>query len=164
MHIKLINKKLLFDKHKIKCAIGKNGLSSNKKEGDHTTPKGKFKFLDLYYRKDRVLKIKTKLKKLVIKKYMGWCDDPKSKDYNKIIRIPLFKHRYEKLHREDHIYDVIIVINYNTRPIKKNKGSAIFLHIATKNFKVTEGCLAVTKKDMRILLKYINKNTELIIY
>lgn len=94
---------------------------------------------------------------------MGWCDDTKSKDYNKMIKIPLHKYKYEKLYREDHIYDVVVVINYNIRPIKKNKGSAIFLHIAANKFKPTEGCLAVTKKDMRKLLKYINKNTKLII-
>ena len=130
MHVKLINKRLLFDKHKIKCAIGKKGLSSSKKEGDFTTPKGKFKFLNLFFRKDKI-KVKTKLKKIIIKKNMGWCDDISSKFYNRLIKLP-FRYKYEKLFRSDNIYDIFIVINYNTKPIRKKKGSAIFLHVAKK--------------------------------
>ena len=76
MHIKLINKKLIFNKHKVKCAIGKKGIAMNKKEGDGCTPSGIFTFKNLFYRKDRIKKIKTNLKKVIITKNMGWCDDP----------------------------------------------------------------------------------------
>ena len=88
MHIKLINKKLIFNKHKVKCAIGKKGIAMNKKEGDGCTPSGIFTFKNLFYRKDRIKKIKTNLKKVIITKNMGWCDDPESKNYNKLIRFP----------------------------------------------------------------------------
>jgi L,D-peptidoglycan transpeptidase YkuD (ErfK/YbiS/YcfS/YnhG family) len=73
---------------------------------------------------------------------MGWCDDFKSKDYNKLIKIP-FKYSYERLFRKDHIYDLVILINYNYRPTIRNKGSAIFIHIAKKNYQKTAGCIAV---------------------
>ncbi len=136
-------------------------MSSSKKEGDFTTPKGKFKFLNLFFRKDKI-KVKTKLKKIIIKKNMGWCDDISSKFYNRLIKLP-FRYKYEKLFRSDNIYDIFIVINYNTKPIRKKKGSAIFLHVAKKNYKATKGCLAVSKKDMRLLLNYIDKKTQLII-
>ena len=87
MHI-LINKKYLtFKNYKAKCAIGKRGIGYKKKEGDLITPKGKYKIKYILYRKDRVKKIQTKIKKL-IKKNMGWCDDPKSKKYNKLIKLP----------------------------------------------------------------------------
>ena len=124
MHVKLINKRLLFDKHKIKCAIGKKGLSSSKKEGDFTTPKGKFKFLNLFFRKDKI-KVKTKLKKIIIKKNMGWCDDISSKFYNRLIKLP-FRYKYEKLFRSDNIYDIFIVINYKTKQKRKKKEVQFF--------------------------------------
>tara|TARA_B100000965_G_C19564516_1_gene746159 strand:+ start:458 stop:949 length:492 start_codon:yes stop_codon:yes gene_type:complete len=162
MHIKLKNKKLYFDDYKIKCAIGKRGISRKKREGDGCTPKGTFKFKYLFYRKDRIPKIRSHLKKNVIKNNMGWCDDPRSVYYNKLIKFP-FVHSAEKLYKKESIYDVVLIINYNLKPIIKNRGSAIFLHIAKKNYTSTKGCIAVSKKDMKILLKFIDKKTKLII-
>ena len=162
MHIKLKNKKLHFSNYKIKCAIGKRGISRKKKEGDGCTPKGAFKFKYLLYRKDKIFKIRSHLKKIVIKKNMGWCDDSSSNSYNKLIKFP-FIHSAEKLYRKESVYDVILVIDYNLKPIVKDKGSAIFLHIAKKNYLPTEGCVAVSKKDMKLLLTFINKKTKFII-
>ena len=122
MHIKLINKNLYFDDYKLKCAIGKRGITSKKREGDKKTPKGTFKFVSLFYRKDRVKKISTSLKKNVIKKNMGWCDDPDSKYYNKLIKFP-FKFSAEKLFLKKNIYDIILIINFNLKPVIKNKAS-----------------------------------------
>ena len=131
MNIKLKGKYLYYLKYKIKCSIGKEGITRNKKEGDLKTPKGKFKLKLIFYRKDKIKILKTSLKKIAIQKNMGWCDDIKSKKYNKLISFP-FKYSAEKLWRKDNIYDVAIVLNYNLNPVKKNKGSAIFLHITKK--------------------------------
>ena len=90
---------------------------------------------------------------------MGWCDDSKSKKYNKLIRTP-FTYSYEKLFKKENIYDVILVLNYNMNPIKKNKGSAIFIHIAKKGYKSTKGCVAIKKNELIKLLKDIKKNTK----
>ena len=163
MHIKLKNKNLHFHNYKVKCAIGKRGISNKKREGDNCTPKGTFKFIEVFYRKDRNKKIKTLLKKTSITKNMGWCDDSRSKKYNKLVRLP-FAYKSEKLYKKNNLYDVLIVINYNFKPTVRNKGSAIFLHIANKSYKSTRGCIAVSKKDMKILLKYITKKTKLFIY
>ena len=89
---------------------------------------------------------------------MGWCDDPKSKDYNKPIEFP-FKYKAEKLYKKDHTYDIVLVLNYNLSPIIKNKGSAIFLHVAKKNYKSTNGCVALNKSNLKQLIKKINKNS-----
>ena len=89
---------------------------------------------------------------------MGWCDDPQSKDYNKLVRLP-FKFNFEKLYRSDSIYDIFFVLDFNTNPIKKNKGSAIFIHIAKKSFSSTKGCVAIKKSDIKMLAKKISKNT-----
>ena len=163
MNIKLKNKFLYFDKYRIKCAIGKRGITHKKLEGDNKTPSGVFKFNSIFYRKDRIKKIKTSLKKNVIKKNTGWCDDSKSKFYNKLIKFPS-KFNAEKFWLKENIYDVVLIINYNMNPVVKQKGSAIFLHIAKKNYLGTKGCIAISKKDMKLLVSKINVKTKLKIY
>jgi L,D-peptidoglycan transpeptidase YkuD (ErfK/YbiS/YcfS/YnhG family) len=142
---------------KFKCALGKAGIGEKKKEGDFITPKGKYKIIKVYYRADRIKKIKTNFRLYQIKKNLGWCDDPLSKNYNKLIKLPsIFS--YEKLYRKDKLYDLILVLNYNFKPIIKNKGSAIFIHSANKNYKKTKGCIGLKKKDLIFILKDIKKN------
>ena len=150
---------LLYDEFKFKCTIGKNGITSKKIEGDKKTPKGTFALGPVYFRKDRLSKPHTKIKTLEIKKNLGWCDDINSKHYNKLIKTSL-KVRFEKLFRKDENYNLMIPIQYNTSKPFRNKGSAIFFHL-TKNYKKTQGCIAIKKKDMLILLKLINKKTKI---
>ncbi len=94
---------------------------------------------------------------------MGWCDDPGSKHYNKLIKYP-FDKSAEKLFLKKNIYDLILVINYNMNPVVKKKGSAIFLHIATKNFSKTKGCISIKKKDFIKILSMISNKTKIIIH
>ena len=154
--------RLKVDDFYLKCSIGKKGTTSQKVEGDNKTPKGFYGLGPLYYREDRIHKPSTKIQKIKIKKNFGWCDDATSKFYNKPINIKN-KVRHEKLFRNDKKYDLLIPIKYNSIKPKKNKGSAIFLHL-TSNYTKTQGCIAVKKKDMLILLKLINKNTKIKIY
>ncbi len=162
MHITLKKNYLYFYNYKIKCSIGKKGLTSIKREGDQKTPKGKFKFMMLLYRKDRANNLYCKIKKKIIKKNMGWCDDPRSNYYNKLIKFP-FNYSAEKLHLKKRFYDYILVLNFNMRPIKKGRGSAIFFHLSDKNYKPTKGCIAVEKKDFLKILNKITEKTNLII-
>jgi L,D-peptidoglycan transpeptidase YkuD (ErfK/YbiS/YcfS/YnhG family) len=145
---------------KFRCALGKAGIKKKEKEGDNVTPKGIFKINSMYYRPDRIKNITTAVKKIKIKKNMGWCDDPDSHFYNQQISLPN-KFGHEKLYRNDHLYDLILFINYNTNPIIKNKGSAIFIHIAKKNYKKTKGCIALKKKHLIELISKIKKNTQI---
>lgn len=151
---------LTFNKNKYKCSFGKNGFTKNKKEGDFKTPIGTFKILDCYYRSDRIFRPKTKLNCIKIKNDMGWCDDPLSKQYNKIIKLP-FKYTCEELARTDRLYDILLVISYNMKPVKKNLGSAIFIHIAKPRYKPTEGCIGLKKEDLLSLIKQIKRNTKI---
>ncbi len=153
---------LLYKGYKLKCSLGKSGLSRNKREGDFTTPKGLFKLGLLYYRKDRVKLTKCLIKKKIIKKNMGWCDDSKSRKYNQEISFP-FRYSAEKLYRKDNIYDILINIKYNHFPIVKNKGSAIFLHLSKKKYKATNGCIGIKKKDFLKILPLINDKTKILI-
>ena len=147
---------------KFKCAIGKNGIIKNKKEGDKKTPEGIFKIGSLFYRQDRKKKPQTKLNCVIIKKTMGWCDDPNSKkNYNKLINVNKNTNfNYEKLYRNSSEYNYFIPIKYNTKKRRVGKGSAIFIHL-TNNYKKTAGCISLKEKDFLILLKLINKNTKL---
>jgi len=157
IHVKNKNT-LIIDDFKLKCCIGKNGLNSNKIEGDYSTPKGIFNLKKLYFRKDQVGIPTCKLGKKIIKKNMAWCDDPNNKKYNEEIQIDNIKLK-ENLYRRDHKYDYVITIDHNNKKIP-NKGSAIFIHL-TDNYKPTAGCIGLKKKDFEILLKLINKKTKI---
>tara|TARA_B110000211_G_scaffold209741_1_gene247291 strand:- start:3 stop:491 length:489 start_codon:yes stop_codon:yes gene_type:complete len=157
IHVKNKNT-LIIDDFKLKCCIGKNGLNSNKIEGDYSTPKGIFNLKKLYFRKDQVGIPTCKLGKKIIKKNMAWCDDPNNKKYNEEIQIDNIKLK-ENLYRRDHKYDYVITIDHNNKKIP-NKGSAIFIHL-TDNYKPTAGCICLKKKDFEVLLKLISKKTKI---
>ena len=150
---------LIYKNLKYRCAIGKAGIKKKQKEGDNITPKGTFKITRVYYRSDKVKNISTSIKKIKINKNMGWCNDSKSPFYNREIKLPS-KFSFEQLYRKDNLYDLLAVLNYNTNPVEKNKGSAIFIHIAKKRFKPTAGCIALQKKDLMNLMRVIKKNSK----
>ena len=162
MHILIKKKILLFNNYRIKCAEGKRGIGVKKKEGDLITPKGVFGIKYVLYRKDRVKNLKTSIKKISITKKMGWCNDSKSRKYNHLIKIPS-KYNFEKLYRKNNVYDVVIVLNYNMKPVKKNKGSAIFIHIVNKKYQYTEGCVAIKKIELIKILKNLKKISKVVI-
>ena len=161
MTIMVKNKeRLIFDDFLFKCCVGKKGFTNTKKEGDKKSPVGNFNIENLYYRKDKISKPKTSLKCIPIKKNMGWCDDIyNKKNYNKLIKIKK-NIRHEKLFRKDNKYDLLVPISYNRKKRIIGKGSAIFLHL-TNNYKRTDGCIALKKKDFLILLKLIKKKTKI---
>ena len=145
---------------KFKCTLGRAGVGEKKVEGDNTTPIGVYRILNVYYRKDRIKNLNTRIKINCITKNMGWCDDPKSKKYNQLIKIP-YNYSHEKLYKKDNVYDLIAVLNYNKNPTIKNKGSAIFMHL-TKNYKKkTAGCIGLKKKNLLKLLSLIKINTKI---
>jgi L,D-peptidoglycan transpeptidase YkuD (ErfK/YbiS/YcfS/YnhG family) len=145
---------------KFRCALGKAGIGEKKREGDNVTPTGTFKIVKIYYRSDRIKKISSKFRTIEITKNMGWCDDPNSKNYNQLINLPS-KYGHEKLFKKNNIYDIIVVLNYNMKPVVKNKGSAIFIHVAKKNYQPTQGCISLKKNDLLKILSKINKNIKI---
>jgi len=129
---------------KFRCALGKAGIKKKEKEGDNITPRGIFEITKILYRADKIKKIKAFIRPIKIKKNMGWCDDSKSDYYNQQIKLPN-KFGHERLYRNDNLYDIILVLNYNTNPIIKKKGSAIFIHVSKNSYKKTKGCIALKK-------------------
>jgi L,D-peptidoglycan transpeptidase YkuD (ErfK/YbiS/YcfS/YnhG family) len=158
----IINKSsyLKYKNFRFRCALGKAGIGKKKKEGDNITPKGLYKIVKIYYRKDRIKRVSSKFKLIKITKNIGWCDDPNSEKYNQIINLPT-KYSYEKLYRKDNVYDLILVLNYNMDPVIKKKGSAIFIHVAKKNYQSTQGCIALKKNNLMKLMSKINKNIKI---
>ena len=160
MLIRLKNKDTLrIDEFSFKCCIGKKGLKTKKVEGDLATPKGTYLLKKLYYRSDKFKKIETLLPKTKIKKNMGWCNDSRHRLYNSLIKIRK-KVKHEKMYRKDRKYDLVVVIDYNLKKPIPFKGSAIFIHL-TQNYKPTAGCIALSKNDLLVLLKIINKKTKI---
>ena len=160
MLIRLKNKDTLrIDEFSFKCCIGKKGLKTKKVEGDLATPKGTYLLKKLYYRSDKFKKIETSLPKIKIRKNMGWCNDPKNRFYYSLIKIRK-KVKHEKMYRKDRKYDLVVVIDYNLKKPIPFKGSAIFIHL-TQNYKPTAGCIALSKNDLLVLLKIINKKTKI---
>jgi L,D-peptidoglycan transpeptidase YkuD (ErfK/YbiS/YcfS/YnhG family) len=151
------------EKKKFVCFIGKNGIGSKKREGDLITPRGKFKFKKVFYKKKELNKIKTRIPKTEIKKNFAWCTDSNSKRYNSLISKPIGC-EHEDMFRKDSLYDILIVLDFNyTSPIKY-KGSAIFIHCSENKTKFTEGCIAMAKKDLLELIPHITVSSSLIIY
>ena len=155
------NNFLYYNNYKYKCAIGKNGIRRLKKEGDYSTPTGQFTLGPVYYRKDRVNKLITKLNIYPISEDMYWEDDPENENYNKLIFNS--SKTSEKLFRKDNIYDIVLVINYNRNPIVPGKGSAIFMHIAKKDFFPTRGCVALKKNDLISIIRKISISEKILI-
>ena len=153
---------LLLDKKKFFCKVGANGVGKKLREGDLVTPKGVFYFQKVFFRSDRLEKPRTTLQSNATEKFYYWCTDPSSKNYNKLLKKNK-KVRCENLYRKDNLYDIVVQISFNTFPIIKNKGSAIFMHCLEANTQHTDGCIALEKKDLFHVLKYVNKSTKLVI-
>jgi len=138
-----------------RCAVGVNGFSDNKREGDGCTPIGNFALRECLYRPGRVIVPPTRLPVQPLRVDDGWCDDPKSPDYNRMVQLP-YNYSHELLWRRDNIYDIIIPIGYNDDPIVPGKGSAIFLHVARRGYTPTEGCVALALPDLLSLVSRLS--------
>ena len=152
---------LIFERKKTRCLIGKNGIGRNNREGDLKTPKGVYRISRIYYRKDKFLNLKSGIPVFKLKRNDKWCVDPKSKRYNSYFRKNI-NCRYESLFRNDKIYDLILVLDYNLDKVKKFKGSAIFLH-CIGNKKFTEGCISIEKDSLRKIIKKLSPRSKVII-
>tara|TARA_B100001059_G_scaffold230399_1_gene264542 strand:- start:622 stop:1116 length:495 start_codon:yes stop_codon:yes gene_type:complete len=153
------NGTLKFNNKYYNCAIGANGIKEDKKEGDSATPSGVFSFGSIFYRKDRIPFINSSIKSIPIEKNMFWSDNPESKYYNKLIDFN--DKTSEVLYKEDNTYDIFLVVNYNTEPILKNKGSAIFMHITKGNYEPTKGCIALKKNCLLNILKSLSPKDKI---
>lgn len=135
-------------------------MTAEKREGDGATPAGVHPLRQVLYRQDRVSRPATGLPARPIRMHDGWCDDPRDPSYNRLVSLPHVSSA-ERLWRDDHVYDVVVVIGYNDRPPSPGLGSAIFLHVARDRFAPTAGCVALAMDDLLAVLRDCDRDTEI---
>lgn len=143
-----------------RCVVGAGGVREDKVEGDAATPAGQYPLRRIYFRNDRLVLPKVRLPARPIGAHDGWCDDPHSPTYNRLVRIPN-EWSHEKMWREDGLYDLVVVVGYNDDPAEGEWGSAIFLHIARDDMSATQGCVAFARDDLLELVTLIGPGTRL---
>lgn len=129
-----------------RCALGKGGIGIKQREGDGITPEGAWPLRRLFYRADRMDAPRCFLGAVALHPRDGWCDAPDDPCYNRLVRLP-HAGGHELLWRDDHLYDLILVIGFNDNPVVAGRGSAIFLHLARSDFSPTQGCVALERND-----------------
>ncbi len=144
----------------VRCAIGLGGIRQDKRESDRATPGGTFRLAGAFFRPDRVSRKAWVPPMRRVMPSDGWCDDPGSARYNRRVALPC-RASHEKLWRADRLYDLVIVLDYNIHPRRKNRGSAIFLHCARPDFAPTGGCVALRLDDLRRLLPRLARKAVL---
>ena len=144
----------------VPCALGRTGLTAAKREGDGGTPRGTYRLTAVLYRPDRGPRPRSGLPVVPIAPNSGWCDDPNDRAYNQPVELP-HPASAERLWRNDRLYDLVVVIDYNLKPARKRAGSAIFLHIVAPDFLATAGCVAISLAAMRRLLPRLGPATTI---
>lgn len=143
---------LIWNGRRLACAIGRSGVRADKVEGDGATPAGCFALRRVLYRPDRLAPPRTALPVAALNPHDGWCDDPADPLYNQQVRQP-YAASFEMLWRTDEVYDVIVVLGHNDSPAIPGKGSAIFMHVATRDYSATAGCIALSRLDLLAVLE-----------
>jgi L,D-peptidoglycan transpeptidase YkuD (ErfK/YbiS/YcfS/YnhG family) len=144
------------------CALGRSGMVAIKREGDGCTPCGRLALGVVLYRADRIGRPRTKLPVRAIRRGEGWCDAPGDRNYNRRVELP-YPASAERLWREDRLYDLVVVLDYNIRPRARGLGSAIFLHVARDGLAPTEGCVALRLADLLRLLASARRGDALVV-
>lgn len=155
-------KTLYVDQQRLMIAIGRSGGGVKNHEGDGVTPFGTYPLRAVYFRADKVAIPLTDLPEFMITPDMGWCDDPQSNEYNKLIQLPT-QYSHEKMWRDDDVYDLVVVVGYNDDPVVPGNGSAIFMHLARGDMEPTEGCIALKKLDFLWLIGLLKKGSTITI-
>jgi L,D-peptidoglycan transpeptidase YkuD (ErfK/YbiS/YcfS/YnhG family) len=145
-----------------RAACGRAGVRADKREGDGASPLGTFALLEAYYRPDRLAAPPTGLRLAALRPDDGWVDDPADPRYNRLVRLPYSAH-HEEMWRADGLYDLVVMIGYNTDPPVAGRGSAIFLHVADPAFAPTEGCIAIARNVLAGLLGLLGPGSTITI-
>lgn len=144
------------------AALGRGGVAALKREGDGATPLGRFPVRGVLYRADRVKRPRTLLPLRTIRSDDAWCEDPADRGYNRLVKASS-RPGIDRLHRDDHLYDVILVLGFNDRPRVRGRGSAIFVHLARQGYGPTAGCVGLARRDLLVLLRELRRDSEIVV-
>lgn len=143
------------------AAVGRGGIGVKGGEGDGISPIGCWPIRQVFYRADRLeAPPTTAFACHAIRREDGWCDAPDHPEYNRLVQLP-FAASHEEMWREDHLYDIVVVLGQNDDPVLPGKGSAIFLHLARESYSPTAGCAALAGADLRAFLTLAGPETRL---
>ena len=139
----------------VEVGVGKNGFAPPQKkiEGDGKSPTGIFRLGKLFTYEKHLI---TLLEYQQTTKEDKWIDDPNSADYNKYVRGATNAKSYENLFLNNDAYKYCMVIEYNTKPVIKGKGSAIFFHLGVKKPYFTAGCVAINEENMKLIVNWLD--------
>ncbi len=152
----------LWGERRLRAAIGRAGITGDKREGDGATPAGSFVLRRVLYRPDREAAPVTALASRPLDPGDGWCDAPEDAAYNRPVRLPYRAHA-ETLWRDDGLYDLVVVLGHNDAPVSAGRGSAIFLHLAAPDYRATEGCIALARADLVMVLAAADETSRVIV-
>jgi L,D-peptidoglycan transpeptidase YkuD (ErfK/YbiS/YcfS/YnhG family) len=136
-----------------RCTLGRSGVvrAADKREDDGASPAGVWPVRQLFWRADRLARPGCALPGRALEPDDGWCDDRAHPRYNTHVTHP-FDGQAERMWREDHLYDVVVVLGHNDAPVVPGMGSAIFLHLARPDWGPTAGCIGLALPDLLRLL------------
>jgi L,D-peptidoglycan transpeptidase YkuD (ErfK/YbiS/YcfS/YnhG family) len=144
-----------------RAALGKGGVAALKREGDGTTPLGRFPIRQVLYRADRMKRPRTPFPIHAISADDGWCEDPADRNYNRLVK--LSRGTADRLTRDDALYDLVLVLGHNDRPRVRGRGSAIFVHLARPGYSPTAGCIALSRRDLLMLLAELRRGSAIVV-
>lgn len=146
----------------LNCALGRSGIVASKREGDGASPRGRLRVLGLYYRADAMTRPNHMLDPRPVRRDQGWCDAPGDRNYNRPVRLP-YPASHEQMWRPDHLYDLVVDLDWNRSRRAAGRGSAIFMHLAQHDYSATAGCIALTRDDWRRLLPLLGRKVWIVI-
>jgi L,D-peptidoglycan transpeptidase YkuD (ErfK/YbiS/YcfS/YnhG family) len=144
------------------CALGRAGRGPKAREGDGVTPIGRWPLRYVFYRPDRVARPRTALPVIPLSPAFGWCDEAGDPNYNRPVRLP-YPASHERLWRQDHLYDLVVVLGYNDMPRAQGRGSAIFMHLARPGYRPTAGCVALALPHLLRVIASLRPGDDLLI-
>ncbi|HEY4077713.1 MAG TPA: L,D-transpeptidase family protein [Rhizomicrobium sp.] len=147
---------------KRRAAVGPGGIAIKGGEGDGITPRGALPVREIFYRADRIAKPATRLPLRATRPDDGWCDAPGDPNYNRLVKLP-YPASAENMWRDDHLYDLVVVLGYNDGPVVAGKGSAIFLHLAKPDYSATHGCVALKFEDALAAMEQLQPGDQVIV-
>ena len=145
-----------------RAALGRSGVHALKREGDGATPLGRFPVREVLYRADRVARPRSKLPVRAIRDGDAWCEDPADRNYNRLVTLAPGCNA-DRLKRADHLYDLILVLGHNDRPRVRGRGSAVFVHLPREGYTPTAGCIALSMRDLLMLLAHAGPRTTILV-
>ena len=148
-----------FGGRRLPCAIGRGGITTDKREGDGASPAGIWRLVGGMYRADRGVICGLR----AVGHNDRWSDDPRDPAYNRHVRGPDYPFSHETLRRADRLYDIVLFSDWNWPDSRPGAGSAIFVHLWRSPRYPTAGCIAFARKDLTWILEHWSPQSRIVV-